>query len=242
MNFKEWYLRQGRTIATVNHYVGAIYGRLAEMGKEVGIITSIDDVNSVDELDAFINAIKAHPDFSTMNHNGNRMYSSALSAYRKYKVGTLIGVPIEFSDSRAIIADTSTTKTEKQSLIQARVGQGRFRAELIHLWNGRCSVTGYPDSRVLIASHIKPWFSSSNKERLDPNNGLLLTPNLDKVFDRGLISFDSNTGKILFSPNIVEPSALGLSDKMSISKLDATTSNYLLYHQRQVFLTYENIS
>ena len=51
-------------------------------------------------------------------------------------------------------------------------------------------MTGYADTRVLIASHIKPWYRATNEERVNPMNGLILTPNLDKVFDLGLITFD----------------------------------------------------
>jgi putative restriction endonuclease len=83
-------------------------------------------------------------------------------------------------------------------LIKARIGQGAFRAKLIVLW-GSCAVTGYKDLNLLVASHIKPWSVSSNSERLDVYNGLLLVPNLDKAFDSGFISF-KESGEIMISP------------------------------------------
>ena len=125
------------------------------------------------------------------------------------------------------------SSTERTALIQARLGQGKFREKLIELWDGKCSVSGYNDPRVLVASHIKPWFLASNTERLDSRNGLLLTPNLDKVFDKGLITFDpDNNGKIIFSSSITMPAALGLNDKMKVSIFNAQTENYLRFHKK----------
>ena len=82
-------------------------------------------------------------------------------------------------------------ETQKSTLINARVGQGQFRKKLIDYWNG-CAVTGFTDTRFLVASHIKPWRSSSDRDRLNEFNGLLLLPNLDKAFDLGFISFNFN--------------------------------------------------
>ncbi|MBN1267665.1 MAG: HNH endonuclease, partial [Anaerolineales bacterium] len=90
--------------------------------------------------------------------------------------------------------------TEKTAVIQSRVGQGRFRRYLIDYWGG-CAVTGANKIDLLKASHIKPWKVSSNKERLDVYNGLLLTPNLDSVFDQGFISF-TQLGSILISEEL----------------------------------------
>lgn len=79
-------------------------------------------------------------------------------------------------------------ETERETLIKARVGQGPFRDALISRWKG-CSVTGCASLACLIASHIKPWSQCvTPAERLSAANGLLLTPNLDKLFDRGFIT------------------------------------------------------
>ena len=79
------------------------------------------------------------------------------------------------------------SETEREAMIMARVGQGPFRDALIRRWGG-CSVTGCGAHELLIASHIKPWSKCTTPaERLGAANGLLLTPNLDKLFDRGLI-------------------------------------------------------
>src|SRR5471032_2878361 len=62
-----------------------------------------------------------------------------------------------------------------------------------------CRITGVTREEHLRASHCKPWRDSSNEERLDGENGLLLTPNADHLFDRGFIGFEDN-GDVLVSP------------------------------------------
>ncbi|MBK6738027.1 MAG: HNH endonuclease [Haliea sp.] len=85
---------------------------------------------------------------------------------------------------------------------------------MISYW-GRCAVSGYPNSRFLVASHIKPWSKSSNVERLNSFNGLLLLPNLDKVFDLGYITFEES-GEIRISEAVEQPSQLGLRQGLKV--------------------------
>jgi putative restriction endonuclease len=96
-----------------------------------------------------------------------------------------------------VMSASNLTDTEKLQLVMSRVGQGDFRKSVIERANGKCEVTGVDQIQMLVASHIKAWADcESSSERLDPDNGLLLTPNLDKLFDRGFISF-SNEGEML---------------------------------------------
>lgn len=103
------------------------------------------------------------------------------------------------------------TATERRALVNARIGQGGYRKSLLLLWGGKCAVTGCSVERVLIASHAKPWKKSSNAERLDPYNGLLLSANLDRLFDAGLISY-SDDGTQLISEEV----AAGELEKLGI--------------------------
>ena len=111
----------------------------------------------------------------------------------------------------------SIPETERIAVLKSRVGQGVFRERLIGYWKG-CAVTGADCISVLRASHIKPWRDSSNEERLDQFNGLLLTPNLDAAFDAGRISFD-NSGKIMLSPKFAGAPAfqLHITQKLKIN-------------------------
>ncbi|WP_374005207.1 HNH endonuclease [Delftia lacustris] len=87
-----------------------------------------------------------------------------------------------------------------------RVGQSLFRVNLLNRWNFACSVTGLKNPEVLIASHIKRWsYCEKASERWDVNNGLLLTPSLDKAFDLGLIGFEHegiHRGRLIVSAKV----------------------------------------
>lgn len=126
-------------------------------------------------------------------------------------------------------------KTEQESVVQSRIGQGLFRFQLIEFWNS-CAVTGCSLTELLKASHIKPWRVSSNTERLDVYNGLLLVPNLDTAFDRGLITF-SNEGKIIISSQLDEEQAqiLGINRNMKLRKVFKHHKKYLEYHRDKIF-------
>lgn len=89
-------------------------------------------------------------------------------------------------------------KTERQGLIISRVGQGAYRKSILHRWEYECAVSQYNDPKTLIASHIVPWKDANNEERLDVDNGILLSPVYDALFDKGMISFE-NSGKIILS-------------------------------------------
>jgi HNH endonuclease len=92
-------------------------------------------------------------------------------------------------------------RTTREALIDARIGQGRFRTALMRLWGRRCALTGASVPQCLVASHMKPWSKCTNAERLDPHNGLLLCANADRLFDAGLISF-SDSGELLLKAAI----------------------------------------
>ena len=135
-------------------------------------------------------------------------------------------------DIENILSEDSKDITEKAQLISARIGQGLFRKSLINYW-GKCAVTGVANPIMLLASHIKPWSKSNDHERLDPFNGLLLTPNIDRAFDQGLISFDS-IGKIIISTLLEDKDNLGINSQMSISVTEQHQP-YLEYHRNNVY-------
>jgi HNH endonuclease len=130
-------------------------------------------------------------------------------------------------------------ETERQAVVSARRGQGRYRNDLLKLWIG-CAVTGCTAVELLRASHLKPWKLSSNAERLNPFNGLLLTPNLDIALDRWLISF-TDEGSILISSSIdvKDAVALGIHDGMKLQSVKPEHKPFLGYH-REEFLKREH--
>ena len=134
-----------------------------------------------------------------------------------------------------ITNSTTTGSTTKKQLVLARIGQGIFRANLIKEMVC-CPLTKVNDSRLLLASHIKPWAESNNRERIDHHNGLLLTPTFDKLFDQGLITF-TNPTQIIFSSHLSEKT-------IELLKLREFTPNinhfdlreeYFSYHHQNVF-------
>jgi hypothetical protein len=140
------------------------------------------------------------------------------------------------ADLRAIDADTTIQSTIKKRLIDARLGQGKFRQSLETRWQNVCAVTGCTISPVLRASHIKPWKDSRNDERLDPDNGLLLAAHVDAVFDTGLISFRDD-GRMLISKSITSRDRRTLQLGGSLSKkLNAGEKKFLRFHRDSVFL------
>lgn len=109
--------------------------------------------------------------------------------------------------------DAALGTTEKQALILARRGQGKFR-QAVRAIEARCRITGVEAPELLVASHILPWrMCETAAQRLDGNNGLMLTPTIDRLFDRGFISF-SEGGKVLVSSTFARDvlSKLGLDD------------------------------
>lgn len=93
--------------------------------------------------------------------------------------------------------------TVAHRMVRQRIGQNLLRRALIGLWRGRCAVTGLTAVRLLRASHIKPWSESTDNERLNPANALLLAPQLDAAFDVGLITFEDD-GRLRVSPVLGE--------------------------------------
>jgi len=129
------------------------------------------------------------------------------------------------------------SETEREAIVQSRIGQGIFRSDLKKYWGEKCAVTGCKLIKILKASHIKPWSHSNNTERLDLYNGLLLIPNLDSVFDKGYISFDDE-GKIIISNLLSEDDRIKLDvhSEMRIRKIEEKHIKYLEYHRQEIFL------
>ena len=133
----------------------------------------------------------------------------------------------------AVIAEEdepSTSETERDALSQARIGQGAFRIALMKYW-GSCAVTGISEPAVLRASHIKPWRSSTNQERLDSFNGLLLSAHIDALFDAGLVTFEED-GQIRLSPLLAgeDLQQLGIVPTMRLRRVAAEHKAYLRLH------------
>jgi 5-methylcytosine-specific restriction enzyme A len=129
---------------------------------------------------------------------------------------------------------TKPDKTERSGLITSRVGQGYYRQQVLEKWNGVCAVTGCRIRKILIASHIVPWSESNDHERLDPNNGILLSPDIDALFDRNLISFNED-GTLIRSSAVSagDLDTLGIPKDATV-RIDAGMEKYLKRHRAQL--------
>jgi hypothetical protein len=141
----------------------------------------------------------------------------------------------ELTQELAILGREDLSPTEKESLIRAGRGQGRYRQDLEKVESG-CWLTGTIDRRHLRACHIKPWSVSNDHEKLDPNNGLLLSPHIDHLFGRGYISF-TDEGELLVS-KALNPVVLGVWGLTAATTREAFSVEqrvYLAYHRKSVF-------
>jgi predicted restriction endonuclease len=125
--------------------------------------------------------------------------------------------------------------TEKLDLVKSRRGQGLYRQRLEQI-EDRCRVTGLLDRRYLRASHIKPWCVCDDQEKLDGYNGLLLSPHIDHLFDRGHLTFsDSGEMKVAEDMNLVVLDKWGLSLPKNVGAFQPEQCGYLEYHRTYVF-------
>jgi hypothetical protein len=150
----------------------------------------------------------------------------------------------EEHELRKISSSPDISETDRLAIVTARRGQGLFKQRVREI-EPACRITKVTNIEHLRASHCKPWRDSTNEERLDGENGLLLTPSIDHLFDRGFISFEDR-GRLLISP---------VADKASLKKMGVPTEEpievggfsegqrkYLEFHRESVFLASSFIS
>jgi hypothetical protein len=144
--------------------------------------------------------------------------------------------PMEQAEEKKITESTMSEK-KKETLIQARRGQGMYRQKLLEECPF-CPISMINDERLLIASHIKPWAKSDDKAKVDPKNGFALSPNYDCMFDNGYMTFDSDK-TIIVSPWIspMNQKRLGIYTGMKVPRLplDDEREQYMIYHRENVY-------
>lgn len=141
----------------------------------------------------------------------------------------------EFSLHLKEINKDEIMETEKEQIIKSRIGQSAFKKALLAV-EKKCNLCGVSDERFLVASHIKPWSQSNNQERLDINNGLLLCPNHDALFDKGYISFDED-GTIMISDSLDVDTKIfmNVNESMNIS-MNENQQVYMKWHRENIFV------
>jgi hypothetical protein len=161
--------------------------------------------------------------------------------------GVQVGAPMQTNDDldlwehrleAQVETDTSLKPTERETIIRARRGQGLFKERVMEI-ERRCRITKVDNPVHLVASHCKPWRDSKNHERLDGENGLLLTPSIDHLFDRGFIGFE-NDGGLIISPVAHRPSleSMGIDVRggVNVGAFTAGQEKFLDFHRDNVLL------
>ena len=140
----------------------------------------------------------------------------------------------EVDDIETDVQNVAKIGIERETYVKQRVNQGVFRKELLNRYN-KCCLCSVNLAECLIASHIKPWSNAEAEEKLDVDNGLLLCPNHDRLFDSGFISFDEE-GKILISP-MLDPdnqTSMNIHNSMRI-EYKGKNKDFMKYHRENVF-------
>jgi len=140
-------------------------------------------------------------------------------------------------DENNLVLDEDIKDTSKSIQTKIRIGQQKFRKNLLKNLK-YCPITGIDEQRILFASHIKPWAFSSNIERLDIYNGFIFSPTIDKLFDKGLITFTNNKA-IIISPSlsINNIEKIGIESGKKYLKLPIDNRlKYLEYHRENIFI------
>lgn len=168
-----------------------------------------------------------------------RMIVDGLRVADRDEAPVAIGlVEWENHEIETVLTNREIPETMRQAVVLARRGQGLFKQNVQRI-ERECRVTKVDQLEHLRASHCKPWRDSNNAERLDGENGLLLTPDVDHLFDRGFISFEES-GEILISPVAHRESIkkMGLEEVLGRNVGGFTTGQktYLAFHRESVFL------
>lgn len=228
--FANW-LKQSTALkdSSIDKYARAVKTISEEMVDQKVIAKALHRMSPF-ELDVALSTIMKNDYFVDKNTRGNHMYSNALKQYRYFLNSTATSDDCnEYIES--IKQDVTIPETERTAIVQSRIGQGQFRKQLFDKYQGSCVITGINHPKLLVASHIKPWAASNNQERLQVDNGLLLSATYDRLFDSGLITFDRN-GKIFLS------SFIGTENEKKLHLQAGAQYPLLITSKMQEFLEY----
>jgi len=194
----------------------------------------------MDALKRAISSVEKHVEYYEHLPRGSKLqkirkivdkYRGITKDHRKSMENILVSENVLVQDLNKIDQERNVDPTTKKALVDARLGQGKFRTKVLQSWGNCCAVTGSMIQSAIKASHIKAWRESNNAERLDPDNGLPLIASLDALFDAGLISFDSS-GKLIASShvNTTERDIFGIGARSLRKKPTGKMAEYLAHH------------
>ena len=166
-------------------------------------------------------------------------YNKLLETRQKEKIdknNEKIANALDIIPKEIIESEEDSSTYDKHVLKKARKGHHKFTKGVKQFWNNCCAITNIEEPDILINSHIKSWADSIGLEKVDSNNGLLLEPRYDKLFDRYLISFEDN-GDMLISQHLSlkTRNIFGLNSSQKLSKPLTEKAKYYMLHHRNKF-------
>jgi hypothetical protein len=220
------WLRYGSTSATGSVWIAAV----SEHGPW---LLSLDHPGVAADIDGLSPSSESGPGLATFIFADPTDLHAALD--RVYKLSmSLPEAPLaRFKTETANLPRT----TEAERMVIQRIGQDIFRDALMDYWGRRCPMTGISEPELLRASHIVPWADSTDEQRLDVYNGLLLSALWDAAFDSGLISF-ADDGSILITDQIgaATRAALAITPTIRLNGLrDQHRANLAVHRERNGF-------
>ncbi|WP_122900899.1 HNH endonuclease [Acinetobacter sp. B51(2017)] len=222
MSFYDWLIEIKKlSPASASKYNLVIKNRISDW------LPSYEVPDNIIDFEALKRLIFSLDIYKERNKVGNNMYSSALNHYADY-------IREKDLNNHHILDEKQNLTSEAERKVKVRLIQAKFRKALFDV-HPKCVISGVNKPSFLIASHIKPWKKSTDEERLDCFNGLLLTPNYDRLFDKGFISF-KHSGELIISPILSEAERefFRVPERIEF-KFSNAYKPYLEFHRDQVF-------
>jgi putative restriction endonuclease len=245
------------------------FGSAGQNWENVGWKVNVDfthllnQVRPKDHIDLVRKALPTR--YSPLQQNGNGIQSIYLTEVPEHLaavLGALIGaefeairsgadretrIPMRAGDDldlweqrleKVVETDQKIPETDREAIIRARRGQGLFKQRVSQI-ETMCRITKVDNPAHLVASHLKPWRDSTNEERLNGENGLLLTPSIDHLLDRGFIGFE-DSGTLIISPVAHRPSLrrMGVETEriLTVGAFTEGQRQFLDFHRNSVLL------
>lgn len=231
--------KQHKNTPEIIHLANLLGRTPSSIGMRLGNFASVDPYHQergVGGLKGGMNQVK--PIWNEFYHNQEELVylSEQILAERE-------NLTIE-SKFKELLYDIQDLKGEtKLRVVKTRVNQSVFRQMVMINYNNQCAITGIDIPQLLLASHIVPWSVNEN-ERLNPENGICLSPLYDKAFDKGLIGINNNH-EVILSKELKNKMSSHFYDrhfgsieksKIALPKRYLPRKEFLEYHTEHIFI------
>ncbi len=245
MNFEDWMILEGLSPSTADKYVGAISGSLTKWAQLHQITSApLDEINDANLFASISEKIITTPEFAVRNKRGNDMYGAALHKYANF----LEAIENEDALLKLVAREISDFESEQETSpaydpdnqddarrkilrqIVARQGQPKFRARLIHAYDGKCAITCCDVLPVLEAAHITPYLGPTTNL---VENGILLRADIHTMWDLHLVAIHPASKIVFVSALITNTAYRQLHGVTATAPVDVSLNPSILALTRQ---------